>query len=267
MAGSAASTRPLRLAHRGDWRAAPENTLAAFTAALAIPACDGLELDVRRSADGALVVYHDETLQRVHGRPDRVDALTVDALDALGIPTLADILLAVGRRVFLDIELKVDPRPDVAGVLAAGRGPGLTAAIVSSFDPVALERVAQPRAGLAALAQQPGAGPAVGGPGGRARLPGGRRRLAIHRRAVRGHGAIGRSRRGGVDRPAAGRPSTAWHGSGSSRSASRPPRSTADRADGVAGRDGAPAGVAARLSCEGQDGGRAWRSGRNARTW
>ncbi len=142
MAGSATSPRPLRLAHRGDWRGAPENTLGAFTAALAIPGCDGLELDVCRASDGALVVYHDETLQRLHGRPDRVDTLTVDELDAVGIPTLADILLAVGRRVFLDIELKVDPGPDVAGVLAAGRGPGLTAAIVSSFDPVALERVA-----------------------------------------------------------------------------------------------------------------------------
>lgn len=116
--------------------------MAAFAAALAIPACDGLELDVQRSVDGGLVVYHDETLQRVHGRPERVDALSVDALDALGIPTLADVLLAVGRRTFLDIELKGDPGPDVAGVLAAGRGPGLTAAVVSSFDPVALERVA-----------------------------------------------------------------------------------------------------------------------------
>ena len=41
--------RTLRLAHRGDWRAAPENSLAAFLAALAIPACDGLEFDVRAS--------------------------------------------------------------------------------------------------------------------------------------------------------------------------------------------------------------------------
>ena len=65
---------------------------------------------------GCPVVYHDETLQRLHGRPDRVDALTVDALDALGIPTLADILLAVGRRVV--------PRHRAEGRSGAGRRRG-----------------------------------------------------------------------------------------------------------------------------------------------
>ena len=99
------AVRPLRLAHRGDWRGVPENTLAAFAAALAIPGCDGLELDVQRSADGVLVIHHDATLERVHGRPERVDALSVAALGAIGVPTLADTLRAVGRRAFLDIEL------------------------------------------------------------------------------------------------------------------------------------------------------------------
>lgn len=132
----------MRLAHRGDWRGAPENTLGAFMAALAIPGCDGLELDVRRSADGVLVIHHDATLERVHGRPERVDALNADALGELGVLILADALLAFGRHAFLDIELKGDPGPDVVGVLAAGRGPGLTNAVVSSFEPAALERVA-----------------------------------------------------------------------------------------------------------------------------
>ncbi len=46
--GAPASGRvPLRLAHRGDHRRYPENTLAAFRAALALPGCDGLEFDVR----------------------------------------------------------------------------------------------------------------------------------------------------------------------------------------------------------------------------
>src|SRR4029079_14055978 len=60
-----------RLSHRGDWRQATENTIAAFLAAMAIPACDGLELDVRLSADGVPVVIHDETLTRAQGRPLR----------------------------------------------------------------------------------------------------------------------------------------------------------------------------------------------------
>ena len=137
------ATRTLRLAHRGDWRHAPENSLAAFAAALAVPACDGLEFDVRLSADGVLVTCHDDTLQRTHGRPDRVDALTADACEALGVPSLADVLRLAGRGPFLDIELKGDPGPRIVEVLAAGRGPDLSNAVVSSFDAVAHERVAR----------------------------------------------------------------------------------------------------------------------------
>lgn len=131
----------LRLAHRGDWRRWPENSLAAFRAALAIPACDGLEFDVRLSADGVPVVVHDATLARVHSRPESVDALRAAALVDLGIPTLDDVLQSIGPRPFLDVELKVDTGAAGVEVLAAGRGPGLHNAIVSSFDPQALEGV------------------------------------------------------------------------------------------------------------------------------
>ena len=135
--------RTLRLAHRGDWRRAPENTLAAFAAALAIPACDGLEFDVRPAADGVLVIYHDETLARLHGRPERIDAVSSASLAEFDVPTLADVLKLVGRRPFLDVELKGDPGPAVVEVLAAGRGPDLARAVVSSFEPQALETVAR----------------------------------------------------------------------------------------------------------------------------
>ena len=133
--------RTLRLAHRGDWRHAPENSIAAFAAALAIPACDGLEFDVRASADGVPVVCHDATLERTHGRPDRVDALSAAALEALGIPTLAQVMLTAGRRPFLDVELKEDLGPVVVELLAGARGPALSNAVVSSFDVAALERI------------------------------------------------------------------------------------------------------------------------------
>ncbi len=55
--------RPLVIAHRGDSRQAPENTLAAFRAALAAGA-DMVELDARASADGTLWCLHDATLDR-----------------------------------------------------------------------------------------------------------------------------------------------------------------------------------------------------------
>lgn len=133
--------RPLRLAHRGDWRRGPENTLAAFLAALAVPACDGLEFDVRTSADGVPIVLHDETLARVQGRPDRADALTAQALEGAGIPTLAAVLRAVPPEAFLDVELKGEHGPAVVDVLVAGRGRSLVNAVVSSFETNTLERL------------------------------------------------------------------------------------------------------------------------------
>lgn len=135
--------RTLRLAHRGDWRVATENTLAAFRAALERPACDGLEFDVRVSADGIPVVCHDETLDRVQGRPEPVDSLSADALSRFDVPTLAEVLAAAGRRPFLDVELKVEIGHVLIEALAAGRGPELHNAVVSSFDPDALDGVAR----------------------------------------------------------------------------------------------------------------------------
>src|SRR5438045_594778 len=58
------SRRPLVLGHRGASAAARENTLAAFTRAREMGA-DGVELDVRRTADGVLVVHHDPDAEGV----------------------------------------------------------------------------------------------------------------------------------------------------------------------------------------------------------
>jgi glycerophosphoryl diester phosphodiesterase len=132
----------LRLAHRGDWRRAPENTTPALLAALKIPACGGLEFDVRLSSDGVPVLLHDETLGRTHGRPERVNELKARALDEIGVPSLAQVLAALPHRAFLDVELKGHHDRAVVEVLAAGRGPGLVNAVLSSFETGTLERVA-----------------------------------------------------------------------------------------------------------------------------
>ncbi len=133
--------RTLRLAHRGDHRRLAENSIPAFLAAMARPACDGLEFDVRESRDGVPVIVHDDTLARVQGRPDAVGDLTAAELDSVGVPTLAAVLEAVPRRAFLDIELKEVLGRPLLEVLAGGRGPDLANAVVSSFDPLALRRV------------------------------------------------------------------------------------------------------------------------------
>ena len=110
----------LRLAHRGDWRVAPENSLAAMEAALDGKWCDGLEFDVRSSADGVAVLLHDETLARVQKIPAKCLTLTAAQLAEHGIPTLAQVLGKVGCEYFLDVELK-EPVQDAIDVLELER--------------------------------------------------------------------------------------------------------------------------------------------------
>lgn len=121
------SPRTLDVAHRGASVAAPENTLAAVRAAAALGA-DMVEIDVRRSRDGALVLVHDATLTRTTDAarvlptraPWRVGDLTLAELrrlDAGGthsrlhagepVPTLEDVLDLVGDLgLGLQLELK-----------------------------------------------------------------------------------------------------------------------------------------------------------------
>lgn len=99
-------------AHRGLWREGiPENSVPAFTRA-----CDakyGIELDVRLSSDGDVVVFHDESLARMCGEHSTVDSLRGAELSwrRLGgteytLPLLSDVLSAIKGRVPVLIELK-----------------------------------------------------------------------------------------------------------------------------------------------------------------
>ena len=134
----------LLLAHRGDHRRAPENTLAAFTTALAIPGVHGLELDVRASADGLAVVLHDASLERVQGRPSRASRLTVGELAGFGVPSLADVLAVCPPDAFLDVELKEDLGEVALAPLREVRGRpdgAVERVVISSFDQSALATV------------------------------------------------------------------------------------------------------------------------------
>lgn len=101
-------------AHRGlhtrDKRI-PENSLAAFEAAAS--AGYGIELDVQLSSDGQVVVFHDNTLDRVCGIRSRVDEKTYDELHASSlcgtgetIPLFSDVLQCIRGRGPLIVELK-----------------------------------------------------------------------------------------------------------------------------------------------------------------
>lgn len=115
--GIRASGRPLVIGHRGDCWNYPENTRAAFRAALAA-GVDGIELDVRLSRDGVPLICHDATLARFGGSTRSLrQRLACDlAICDVGrwkdvsfagetVPTLAEVL-TLCRDVTLFIELK-----------------------------------------------------------------------------------------------------------------------------------------------------------------
>ncbi|SES26102.1 glycerophosphoryl diester phosphodiesterase [Salipaludibacillus aurantiacus] len=74
-------------AHRGDLHAAPENSLSSMQAALD-QGVDAVEIDVKLTADGELVLNHDETFERVAGVPDRVEEMTFEEATQVDIGTL-----------------------------------------------------------------------------------------------------------------------------------------------------------------------------------
>src|SRR3982751_1150385 len=135
--------RPRVWAHRGDSAHAPENTMLAFDLARAAGA-DGIELDVMFDGDRNVVVFHDSLLERLTGRPGRMDRLPAAERAALRVdgepvPLLADVLAT------FDLEINVELKSERLGrmgalveatakiIAASGRADRI---LVSSFDPV-----------------------------------------------------------------------------------------------------------------------------------
>lgn len=138
---------PQVIAHRGASAYAPEHTFAAYDLALAQGA-DALELDVRVTAAGELLVIHDATLRRTTGDPRAVAELT--AADLAGIdpavrpPTLGGVLDRYGTDTRWLVELKDPTTISEHGVAAALTERGLQhSAVVQSFDGGALRRMRQ----------------------------------------------------------------------------------------------------------------------------
>lgn len=90
-------------AHRGDRSRASDNTLAAYELAVDAGA-DGIEMDVRATADGVLIMAHDPR----HGDLPPFSELSFAELRNASpdVPTLEETLLAVPRHIFLNIEVK-----------------------------------------------------------------------------------------------------------------------------------------------------------------
>jgi glycerophosphoryl diester phosphodiesterase len=112
------------IAHRGEPVGHRENTLPAFAAAVALGA-DMVEIDLRRTRDGAIVVLHDQTLERLWGLEASVGDVDLAEVLALGegdvrIPTLTHVLGAVPLPLMVDFTR----REVVAGGLQAVRTAG-----------------------------------------------------------------------------------------------------------------------------------------------
>lgn len=154
--------RVLRVAHRGNTWGRRENTVAAFTSAAEI-GCDWLEIDVRTTRDGRVVVIHDTTLARLWHTPAAVADLDLHEIMSLGvadqrIPTLQEVLevaAATHTPALIDVTNVTD---------------GLNAhALVASYTPARNVRVAYcgaTDAMLAIRAIDPGAELQYGHPGG-----------------------------------------------------------------------------------------------------
>lgn len=99
----------LIIGHRGAAGLAPENTIEAIAAGIAAGA-DMIELDIRTTKDGELVVIHDARLLRTHGHRDSIANLTYAELAELTkdkpVPLLKEVLDAFYGVVLLNIELK-----------------------------------------------------------------------------------------------------------------------------------------------------------------
>ena len=150
--------RVLNFAHRGASAQAPANTLSAFRLAAELGA-DGVELDVQLSRDGEAVVIHDFTVDATTNGSGAVAEKTLIELQALDagswfdaaftgehIPTLQEVMDAVGHRLLLNIEIKLPFTLANTGLEAEvvrliEDNNLVERVIVSSFHPLALRRV------------------------------------------------------------------------------------------------------------------------------
>lgn len=148
--------RPTIFAHRGASAYAPENTLPAFELAVR-QGVDVIELDVKLTGDGKVVVFHDQTLDRITGNPIKVkhcslaELLKFDAGSHFDtsfrgepIPTLEKVFKSIGDQCYYNIELTnydslIDSLPErVAELIQKHK---LTNHIlISSFNPIAILR-------------------------------------------------------------------------------------------------------------------------------
>jgi glycerophosphoryl diester phosphodiesterase len=133
-----ADAAPLVVAHRGAWGAAPQNSLKAVEQAISL-GCDAIEIDVRRTADGRIVLLHEA---RIRGRPvGRLAHHRLQAQLEVGqAPLLDDVLALAAGRIAVDAELKEDGYvEETMGAITRHLAPDQF--VITSFRPAVLAQV------------------------------------------------------------------------------------------------------------------------------
>ena len=145
---------PLIIAHRGDVESAPENTLPAFQSAMEKGA-DGVELDVRLTSDGQLVVFHDRSLGRTCDGRGLVTNTTLEEIRSLDVgewfapkftgakaPTLDEVFELLPLHYLINVEMKavIDGMRLIAHRVAEviRRHQRWGGTLVASFNPISL---------------------------------------------------------------------------------------------------------------------------------
>ncbi len=141
----------LKIGHRGSKGYEPENTLVSFQKALDLQV-NGIELDVHLSADGEIIVIHDETIDRTTNGKGFVNTFSLQELKAFlidgkhEIPTLVEVFDLTNQKCFINIELKSHDANDKVVALiekyVTKKGWKYDQFLVSSFDWNALQQVA-----------------------------------------------------------------------------------------------------------------------------
>lgn len=135
---------PIPFAHRGGALEVPENSMAAFEAAVAL-GYRYVETDAHVTADGVVVAFHDDELDRVTDRTGRIADLPWSEVSAARIDGIAPIpLLAELLGAWSDLRVNIDPKHDeVVEPLAdlLQRSDCLDRVCIGSFSDRRLERL------------------------------------------------------------------------------------------------------------------------------
>lgn len=127
------------VAHRGDWRGAPENSLQAYQNCIEM-GVDMIEIDIHKTKDGVLIIMHDETLNRTSDGKGKISDHTYAEIQKLGlraqhdawitrhkIPTLEEVLNLCKGKILINIDKGYDYFQDV---LALTEKTGTTSQII-----------------------------------------------------------------------------------------------------------------------------------------